>query len=220
MQNLPVIFAIDRAGVVGADGETHHGIFDISYLSSMPNLTILAPKDAKELAEMLEYAVSLGTPCAIRYPRGDVEDFSKELKDYTIDGSAEIIKEGVDATIIPVGKMIANVMVALPLIKSKGYNVEVINPRFIKPIDLDTILKSAEKTKLIITIEDNTTVSGFGSLLTSEILGRNIENVSIKTMGWPNKFIQHGSVSELEKLYFLDPESIAKRVCEYIERKT
>ncbi|MEI8215596.1 MAG: 1-deoxy-D-xylulose-5-phosphate synthase [Eubacteriales bacterium] len=220
LQNLPVVFAIDRAGNVGQDGETHHGNFDISFLSHIPNLTILAPKDGKELEAMLEYAVSLGTPCAIRYPKGDAADLSGFSNNYSIDGTAEILKVGVDATLIPAGKMVSNTLLALELIKSKGYNVEIINPKFIKPMDIKTIISSGNKTKLIVTIEDNSTEGGFGSAMLKEFSDLGVENISFKIIGWPDKFIEQGSVQELETLYNLDPESIARRVCGFIERKT
>jgi 1-deoxy-D-xylulose-5-phosphate synthase len=218
LQNLPVIFAIDRAGVVGQDGETHHGIFDLSYLSSIPNLTILAPKNGIELGNMLEYAVKLGKPCAIRYPRGEAPDLLEYSKENNIDGTAEIIIDGVDATVIPVGKMVSNTINAIEIIKAKGYNVEIINPRFVKPIDYKTILDSASKTKLIITIEDNSVLGGFGSVLASELSKMNI-NMPVNIIGWPDKFIQQGKITELEELYELDSKGLAKRVCDLIERK-
>jgi 1-deoxy-D-xylulose-5-phosphate synthase len=219
LQKLPVVFAIDRAGIVGQDGETHHGNFDLSYLSSMPNMTILAPKDGKELGEMLKYAITLDAPCAIRYPRGDSPDFSQLSNNYIIDGHAEIVKEGIDATLIPVGKMLANTLLALEEIKLKGYNVEILNPRFIKPIDLDTIIKSANKTKLVVTIEDNASIGGFGASLSKELREIYSKDIDLKIIGWPDKFIQQGSISQLEELYGLDPKGIAKKVCELIERK-
>ena len=220
LQNLPVVFAIDRSGNVGQDGETHHGNFDISFLSHIPNMTILAPKDGKELEEMMEYAVSLGTPCAIRYPKGDAADLTGFSTNYSIDGSAEIIQVGTDATLIPVGKMVSNTLLALEIIKSKGYNVEIINPKFIKPMDINTIISSVNKTKLIVTIEDNSTEGGFGSAMLKEFSDLEVENISFKIIGWPDKFIEQGSVQELEALYNLDPEGIARRVCGFIERKT
>lgn len=219
MQNLPVIFAIDRAGIVGADGETHHGIFDLSYLSSMPNMTVMAPKDAKELSSMLDYALKLGTPCAIRYPRGEVAAFHKSKQDFPINGSAEVYQSGTDATIVAVGKMMVNASKALKILSLKGLSVELINARFVKPIDLATIITSAQKTKLVITIEDNTLAGGFGSIVMMALAESEMTDIKVHALGWPDKFIQHGRVSELEQIYKLDPESLADKVCEIIEGK-
>jgi 1-deoxy-D-xylulose-5-phosphate synthase len=219
MQNLPVVFAIDRAGVVGADGETHHGIFDLSFLSSMPNMTILAPKDADELRAMLAYAFKLGTPCAIRYPRGSIPAISRKIPIQPIDGSAEICRVGTDATIIAVGKMMTNASMAVDLLQEGGKSIELINARFIKPLDEKTILNSLKKTGILITIEDNTLNGGFGSSVMMMIADADLNGIKVHALGWPDKFIQHGSNSELEKIYKLDPQGLADKVCESIEGK-
>lgn len=219
MQNLPVVFAIDRAGIVGADGETHHGIFDLSFLTSMPNMTVMAPKDDKELSAMLEYAFILGTPCAIRYPRGAIGSFEENDCVNPINGSSELYRSGTDATIIAVGKMMSNACKALKYIELKGKSVELINARFVKPLDIATIIKSANKNKIIITLEDNTLCGGFGSSIALALAENEVEGISLHTFGWPDKFIQHGSISELEKIYGLDPISLAEKVCEIIEGK-
>ncbi len=219
LQNLPVIFAIDRAGIVGADGETHHGIFDLSFLTSMPNMTVMAPKDDKELSAMLDYAFKLGTPCAIRYPRGNIENFEGNECENPINGSSEIYRSGTDATIIAVGKMMANAIKALDYIELRGKSVELINARFVKPLDIATIIKSATKTKIIITLEDNTLCGGFSSSIALAMAENQIEGVKLHAFGWPDKFIQHGSISELEKIFGLDPISLADKVCEIIEGK-
>jgi len=219
MHNLPVIFAIDRAGIVGADGETHHGIFDLSFLSSMPNMTVMAPKDDNELTAMMDYALKLGTPCAIRYPRGTIGSFPGNNGENPINGLSEIYQLGTDATIIAVGKMMVNACQALEYINLKGISVELINARFVKPLDIATIIKSATKTKVIITIEDNTVNGGFGSRIALALAENKIKGIKLHAFGWPDKFIQHGSTSELEKIYGLDPVSLADKVCEIIEGK-
>ena len=143
MQKLPVVFAIDRAGNVGADGETHHGVFDLSYLNLMPNITVMAPKDGKELAAMTEYALTLEGPCAIRYPRGDAYDFGME-QDITLDGRSEVLKEGSDLVILAVGKMVETGLEVCKKLQLKGISAGLINVRFVKPLDQETILRATK----------------------------------------------------------------------------
>ncbi len=156
IQNLPVIMCVDRAGIVGADGETHQGTLDMAFFRLVPNLSIMAPKDFKELEEMLELAVNLKKPVVIRYPRGGEDEYKMEKKEKLVLGKAEILKEGKDLSIIAIGKTVARAMkIANEIEKVKEeITVEVINSRFLKPIDKDTIKKSIEKTKQVITIED------------------------------------------------------------------
>lgn len=154
IQNLPVTICIDRAGIVGADGETHQGLFDLSFLSSIPNFVVMAPKNFEELEKMLEYSVNLPKPVAIRYPRGG-EGKIKFKKCEKIElGKAEIIKEGTDLTIVAIGKMNERAMKVAEKLEKNGTSIEVINARFLKPLDKKTILKSIEKTRKVITIED------------------------------------------------------------------
>ena len=154
IQNLPVTIAIDRAGIVGADGETHQGLFDLSFLSAIPNFIIMAPKDFKEFEKMLEYSINLQKPVAIRYPRGGEGKIKFEgTKEIEI-GKAEILKEGIDITIVAIGKMVQKAMELSEKLEKDGISAEVINARFLKPLDKDLILKSAEKTKAVVTIED------------------------------------------------------------------
>jgi 1-deoxy-D-xylulose-5-phosphate synthase len=231
MQNLPVIFAIDRAGNVGADGETHHGIFDLSYLGHMPNLTILAPKDGHELAEMLEYAMNLDGPCAIRYPRGEAYDFSeddfyfdqnnenKEHKAAVIDGVSERLRSGNDVELLAVGKMVAIGVEVCKKLRSRGIEAGLINVRFVKPIDRHMLVSAIKESKNVVTLEDNVLEGGFGAAISGLIIEENIPNVRLKNFGWPDKFIEQGSTGELFQKYGLDPESIAERVCEFLEGK-
>ncbi|MBK5261136.1 MAG: 1-deoxy-D-xylulose-5-phosphate synthase [Peptostreptococcaceae bacterium] len=206
LQNLPVIFAIDRAGNVGQDGETHHGIFDLSYLEHMPNLTILAPKDGKELSEMLEYAISLNGPCAIRYPRGAASD--------VIIGSAL----GSDVEIWAVGKMVSIGNNACELLKKMNIDAGIINVKRIKPLDQAGILASARRVKHIVTLEDNSVIGGFGQQLSSFLLEKGILDVKVTNIGWPDKFIEHGSIEELFEKYDLDAKGVAERIRKSIER--
>lgn len=219
MQNLPVIMCVDRAGCVGADGETHQGILDMAFFRLVPNLTIMAPKDFKELEDMLEFAVNLNKPVIIRYPRGGENskvnfETHKKIKL----GQAEIIKritkEKKDKlTIIAIGKMVSRaVEVAQGL--QENIDVEIINARFLKPLDENTIIESIKKTKNVITIEDGTIVNGLGAAVKELIVNNNLKEIKIKNYAYPDEFIKHGSVEELEKIYKLDIESIMNGVSE------
>lgn len=219
MQNLPVVFAIDRAGNVGNDGETHNGQFDLSYLSSMPNLTIMAPKDGRELAEMLDYAFTLHGPCAIRYPRGEAEDLSvEETKHLPIDGTIEVLSEGKDGVFLAIGKMVAPSLKAREILKHKGIDMGVVNARFVKPLDEVGILSATNGKRVVITLEDNAIIGGFGSEVCKLLKDKGNPAIQTLQIGWPDAFISQGKVSELMEEYGLDANSIARRVEELIER--
>lgn len=217
LQNLPVIFAIDRAGNVGADGETHHGLFDISFLRSMPNLTILAPRDGKELEEMMDYALTLRTPCAIRYPRGVSHNLPYEIT--PLSEGAQILENGSDVTIWAVGNMVKAAMDVKAILNEKGIQLAIVNPRSIKPMDIDTLLKTVHETPLLVTLEDNVVIGGFGEQVDSILKEKNIPT-KVLNIGWPDRFVEHGSCDELNALYRLDAASIAERILETIERTT
>lgn len=219
MQKLPVVFAIDRAGNVGADGETHHGVFDLSYLCHMPNMTVLAPKDGKELAQMLEYAITLDGPCAIRYPRGQAQGFSADSSNYLIDGTSEVIRTGSDVMIMAVGKMVSIGFEVCKKLKLRGIDAGLMNMRFIKPLDKDGIVSAVNKVKHIVTLEDNVIDGGFGISVAGLLAKEGITDVKINMIGWPDKFVEQGSTQELFEKYSLDSESITERVCVFLERK-
>ncbi|HHU17752.1 MAG TPA: 1-deoxy-D-xylulose-5-phosphate synthase [Clostridiales bacterium] len=219
MQNLPVIFAIDRAGNVGADGETHHGVFDLSYLSHMPNMTIMAPKDGRELEDMMEYALRLDGPSAIRYPRGEVIDNVSELENKIIDGTSERIIEGNDVEIFAVGKMVSICMEACIKLKELGVNAGLYNVRFVKPCDKKSILSAATRVKYIVTVEDNVLEGGFGSIVNRILAEEGMCDIKVLNIGWPDKFIEQGSTPELFEKYGLDSQHISERVCDFLERK-
>ena len=212
LQNLPVIMCVDRAGIVGADGETHQGTLDMSFFRLVPNLTIMAPKDFKELEDMLEYAVNLKRPVVIRYPRGGESKEKFEKHEKIREGKAEILKQGKDISIIAIGKTVSRAIEVAKMLEKEKIEAEVINARFLKPLDIGTIRKSIEKTKNVITIEDGTIINGLGTAIKELIINENIENVKIKSYAYPDEFIKHGSVEELEKIYNQD----AKSICEYI----
>ena len=217
LQNLPVIMCVDRAGIVGADGETHQGTLDMAFFRLVPNLTILAPKDFQELEDMLAFAVYLKKPVVIRYPRGgeDKEPFEKHEK--IEEGKAEILKEGNDISIFAIGKTVARGIKIAKKLQNMNITAEVINVRFLKPLDVETLKKSIEKTKKVITIEDGTIINGLGTAIKELIVDHHIENVKIKTYAYPDKFIQHGSVDELENIYHLDEDSIVEDIQKHME---
>ena len=210
IQNLPVIMCVDRAGIVGADGETHQGILDLSFFNIIPNIEIVAPKDFKELEQMLEYAVNINKPIVIRYPRGGEGNLKFEKHADIEEGKAEIIKEGRDVTIIAIGKMVEKAAYVEKELEKEGILAEVINARFLKPLDKKTILKSLEKTKKVITIEDNILQGGLSTLVKELIIDNYIQDVKIKSYGYPDEFIKQGTVDEIEKKYGLDVDTIVE----------
>lgn len=212
IQNLPVIMCVDRAGIVGADGETHQGTLDMAFFRLVPNLTIMAPKDFKELEEMLEFAVNLKKPVVIRYPRGGENENKIEKQKRIEYGKAEILKEGNDLTIVAIGKTVARAMKVAKEIEKEQNNVlvEVINARFLKPIDKETIKQSIQKTKKVITIEDGTIINGLATAVQEIIIEEDLQEVKIKNYAYPDQYIEHGSVEELEKIYKVDFETIKK----------
>ncbi len=208
LQNLPVIFGIDRAGIVGADGETHHGMFDLSYLNHIPNMTVMAPADKNELEAMMDHAMTLDNPCAIRYPRGatpEIEFKGQPDRSYTV-------SEGTDVEIWSVGNMLDTAVKAADMLRERGLDAGVINARIVKPLDLEALEESASRTKLIVTLEDNVVSGGFGQTAAAEL-----KETAVLNLGWPDEFIEHGSSAELYEKFGLDAESITERICNYIE---
>ncbi|MGN0711390.1 MAG: 1-deoxy-D-xylulose-5-phosphate synthase [Anaerovoracaceae bacterium] len=218
MQNLPVVFALDRGGNVGADGETHHGVFDLSYTTQMPNMVVLVPADGSELEAMLEYAFTLDGPCSIRYPRGEALDFSSVYGgDYGDIVKNKTIFEGSEITVFATGKMVSIAYEACLALRNEGIDIGLVNVRCIKPFDKDSILAAASKTKRIMTVEDNVLTGGFGQQLLA-LLSNNDINLPARTVGWPDRFVEHGDDRALFSKYKLDAEGIAERVRDFIER--
>ena len=210
LQNLPVVFAIDRAGIVGEDGPTHQGVFDISYLRHIPNLTVMAPKDDMELKAMLELALKHNGPSAIRYPRGKViSNFKFQISNSELEiGKAEILKEGSDMALIAIGNVVHPALGAAERLEKDGIKASVINARFIKPLDTELILKIASKTKRIITVEENMIAGGFGSAVLEYLNSMDIPDIKIKILGIPDEFVEQGSQAILRKKYGIDEEGI------------
>ena len=215
IQSLGVVMCVDRAGIVGNDGETHQGIFDLSFFSMIPNLVIMAPKDFEELEDMLEYAVSLKKPVVIRYPRGGEGEIKFYMHEELNEGKAEIIKSGQDLSIIAIGKMVDKAVQVANALEKKEKSVQVINVRFLKPLDNDCILNSILKTKRVITIEDNLLKGGLGSAV-EELIIKSGDSISFKKYGYPDEFVKHGSVNQIEDKYGLSVEKITEDVLKYL----
>lgn len=209
LQKLPVVFAIDRAGIVGADGETHHGLMDLCYLLSMPNMRILAPADGGQLRAMLRYAFTLDGPVAIRYPRGGCEQGDKEQ---VYHGGNSRLCDGSDGDIWAVGSMVSHGLKAREILAAQGLHVGVVAVSEVKPADRTLLEK---KNRRIFTLEDGMTIGGYGQYMGAQLP----PEYEILSLGWPDSFIEHGTPAELYHRYRLDGEGIAERIREYIEGK-
>ena len=211
LESLPVVFALDRGGIVGEDGPTHHGLFDYAYLRNIPNITIMAPKDENELARMIKTAICYDKPIAFRYPRGKAEGVKINENIKTIEiGKAELLKDGHDILIIGIGKIVQQALKASKELENIGISVAVINARFVKPLDKNLILKIAQKTKKIITVENHVLDAGFGSAVLELLADNGKFNYKIKRIGISDKFVTHGSPEILHKEYNIDVSAIVK----------
>ncbi|MBQ7613759.1 MAG: 1-deoxy-D-xylulose-5-phosphate synthase [Butyrivibrio sp.] len=211
LQNLPVVFAIDRAGLVGSDGETHQGIFDISYMSSMPNMHIMAPKNKWELSDMLKFAVNFNGPMAIRYPRGNAYDGLKEFRAPIEMGKCEPIYEEKDICLLAVGSMVKIAEEVRRILKENGLRCSLVNARFVKPIDTDYIHRAVGTHRLFVTMEENVATGGYGEKVRSYIDEKKLD-ANVLSIAIPDQFVTHGSVDKLYKELKIDAESIAERV--------
>ena len=223
IQNLPVIMCVDRAGLVGADGETHQGMLDMAFFRLVPNLTIMAPSDFQELEEMLEFAVNLGKPVVIRYPRGGESNIKINKHEKLEYGKSEIVKSNNDKdkelTIIAIGNQVPKAIEITNKLKDKGVQAEVINARFLKPLDTKTIKNSIIKTKNVVTIEDGTCINGLGTAIKELIIDEKLQDIEFKEFAYPDEYIKHGSIPELEKIYNMDIDSIVENIYKMLKHK-
>ncbi len=211
LQNLPVIFAIDRAGLVGSDGETHQGIFDLSYLSHIPNMHILAPKNKWELYDAMRFALSFDGPIAIRYPRGEAWEGLKEFRAPLQMGQAEWIYKESDIALFAAGTMVETAVEVRNLLKAKGRNVSLMNARFIKPVDSDALKEMAKAHTLIVTLEENVSRGGLGEAAAAILRDCGYDG-KFMSVALPDAYVEHGSVALLKKEIGIDAESIVKRI--------
>ncbi len=218
LPNLPVIFAIDRGGVVGDDGPTHHGIFDLSFLRMIPNLLLLAPKDENELRHMLFTALHCPGPVAIRYPRGagiGVE-LDPEFRKIPF-GKGELLREGDDLLLLPVGNRVHPALEAAEGLAKMGISAAVVNPRSIKPLDGELICEWAEKTGRVVTVEENAKAGGFGSAVLELLNRRGLNGPRVKILGLPDRFIEHGGQERLRHLTGVDAAAISAAALELVK---
>ena len=211
LQNLPVVFCIDRAGLVGADGETHQGIFDLTYLSSIPNMTVMAPKNCCELAEMIRFAFTLHSPAAIRYPRGKAYEGLTEFDEPISYGKAEILYEESEIALIAVGSMVSTAEHIREKLKAKGYSCSLVNGRFIKPIDTDVIDRQAPSHQFFITLEENVKAGGFGERVT-DYLKQKWPETPVMNITLPDDYVEHGDVTKLRSVLGIDSDSIMEKI--------
>lgn len=216
IQNLHVIFAVDRAGLVGSDGETHQGIFDLSYLSSIPNMTVMAPKNKWELSDMMKFAVAYDGPIALRYPRGEAYDGLQEFRAPVVYGRSEVLYEEGQIALLAVGSMVKMAEKVRNILKDTGYSCTLVNVRFVKPLDEELVEELAKTHSLAVTMEENVRNGGFGDHVLEYVSDRELP-MQVLNIALPDEYIEHGNVDLLYREVGLDPELIAKRIItEYI----
>lgn len=216
IQNLPVVFAIDRAGIVGSDGETHQGIFDLSYLSSMPNMTIMSPKNKWELSDMLKFAVTHDGPIALRYPRGLAFEGLYEHRNPIELGKSEWIFRGKEVALLAVGSMVPIALKVQKNLESRGISSSLVNVRFVKPIDEDMIKEAVDSHKLLVTLEENVASGGFGEKV-REYMDSLKTDADLVTVTVPDIYVEHGSVDILLKELKMDEESVTLRILDKLK---
>lgn len=227
LQNLHVVFAIDRAGIVGEDGPTHSGLFDLSYLRHIPNIVVMAPKDGVELRAMLELALTHSGPFAIRFPRGKIyspainhpESVKKSPVTFSI-GESDVLKDGEDIAILAIGTTVSLSLSAAERLENEGVSAMVVNARFVKPLDRNLLSSVTSKLKKIITVEENALEGGFGSAVVELLNDMEIHDVRVRRLGIPDEFIEIGQQSELRKKYSLDEEGIYLAVLSFLKEPT
>ena len=212
LQKLPVLFCMDRAGLSGDDGPTHHGLFDIGYLRSVPEIVLMAPKDEDELADMMKTGLQLPGPSAIRYPRGVVAGVHCKTEPQVLPlGKAEVLQDGSDVAILGLGPLVSMARELGGRLGREGYSAAVINPRFIKPIDREMLAQYAKSVAVFVTFEDHVKMGGFGSAVV-EALDEMGCMVPVVRIGWPDQFIEHGKVDDLRQKHGLSVDAAIEQI--------
>ena len=214
MQNLPVVFAVDRAGLVGSDGETHHGCFDLSYLSMMPNMIVMAPKNKWELSDMMKFAIRQNGPVAIRYPRGEAYTGLEEYRAPIEMGKAEVLEKGKEIAILAVGNMVRMAVQVTENLRKKGYEPTLVNMRFVKPLDTELLDIIKEDHSLIVTMEENVKSGGFGEQVMT-YYGSRMHGPAVRIVAIEDRFVPHGSVEDLMRQQQMDSDSVTERVLQW-----
>lgn len=217
LQNLPVVFAIDRAGLVGSDGETHQGIFDLTYLTGIPNICVCAPKNKWELSDMMKFAVALEAPIAIRFPRGTAYDGLREYREPIAPGRAEWIYREDEIALFALGSMVKTGEKVRAALKEKGFGVSLVNARFAKPIDEEAVKEACRSHELIVTLEENVAAGGYGSQVLDCMNRNGLKNQSLH-VSIPDAYVEHGNVEVLKRELGLDADSIVGRICTLLEK--
>jgi 1-deoxy-D-xylulose-5-phosphate synthase len=221
LQNLPVVFALDRAGVVGSDGPTHHGVFDLSYLRHLPNMTVMAPKDENELQHMLQTAIEHDGPTVVRYPRGIGYGVPLDQAFSALPmGRGEVIREGYDGVVLAVGTMVRPALLAAEMLAGEDLQLSVVNARFVKPLDRELILSLAAKTGVLVTVEENVLQGGFGTAVLELLEEEGLDGVKVLRLGFPDSYIEQGEQSELCAMYGLDAAGIAGAIRNLMTNRT
>lgn len=217
--NQPVIFAIDRSGIVGNDGETHQGIFDLSYLMSMPNMTVISPMDERELVDALDYSLyEMDGPVAIRYPRGNAYQGVHENYPTFEQGKAEVLKKGKDVVLLAVGNMVKTAWEVAERLEEDGIAPTVVNMRFVKPFDEELVYELAKENRVVVTLEDNVYSGGFSQTIQAFLQENQVNFVKSIPICFPDQFVEHGSPDELYQKYGMDAESVAKKIREVFSK--
>lgn len=211
MQNLPVVFAIDRAGLVGSDGETHHGCFDLSYLSMMPNMTLMAPKNKWELSDMMKFSIKQKGPVAIRYPRGEAYDGLEDKREPIVMGKGEVLYSGKEIAILAVGSMVKTAVKVKEQLENQGLQPTIVNMRFVKPLDTQLLDEIVKTHSLVITMEENVKNGGFGEKILQYFNDKEYQ-VQVRIVAIEDQFVSHGSVDDLMKHQNMDADSVTKRI--------
>jgi 1-deoxy-D-xylulose-5-phosphate synthase len=219
LQKLPVLFCLDRAGLSGDDGPTHHGLFDIAYLRGIPDIVLMAPKDEDELADMMKTAFTIEGPSAIRYPRGAVAGVTRKPEPQAIPvGKAEVITDGSDVAILGLGTMFPLAQKLAANLERDGFSAALINPRFVKPLDREVIERYARRVAAFVTFEDHVRMGGFGSAV-AEVIEELGLSVPVVRIGWPDQFIEHGKVDQLRTRYGLTVEAAYEQLQPLLARR-
>jgi 1-deoxy-D-xylulose-5-phosphate synthase len=218
LQNLNVVFCMDRGGLSGDDGPTHHGLFDISYLRCIPNMVHLCPASEDELADMMFTALHHDGPIAIRYPRGNGPGVAVKAKPELMQiGKAEVVKHGTQAVLLGLGALLPMAMQAAEQLEAQGYSVAVVNPRSVKPLDGDTISFFARSAEVVVTLEDHVLAGGFGAAVLEELSNRGLQTPVVR-VGWPDGFIEHGKPDALREKYGISVKAVVERTLPFLQK--
>lgn len=209
--DLPVVFCVDRAGIVGADGETHQGILDLSFFASIPGMTVFAPKNKYELYDVMKFSLDFNHPMAIRYPRGTAYEGEKEHRAPIVHGKSELLYEGEQVALVAVGSMVETAVQVKDYLAEAGLAVTVVNARFVKPLDTDMLDKLSEKHNMIVTMEENVLRGGFGEAVADYYMTKGLP-VFVKHVGIPDEFVEHGNVAQLKQSMGMDPWAISTNI--------